>query len=76
MENILDLITVDAEDDVTTGIRTMCIKFNDHHSESPLDFIAHTGYLSPFFNAASVTDYLAGLESEEALKKYLLTYPI
>ena len=69
-------LTLDAEDDVETGIRTLAIKFSDHHSESPLDLVCYTGYLSPFFTATSVEDYLASLESEEARKNYLYKLPI
>ncbi len=66
----------DAQDDVEIGIRTLAIKFADHHAESPLDLVCYTGYLSPFFTPASVQDYLASLDSEEARKKYLFSLPI
>ena len=69
-------LPTDAEDDVETGIRTLAIKFSDHHSESPLDLVCYTGYLSPFFTATSVEDYLASLESKEARKNYLYKLPI
>ena len=54
----------------------MAIKFADHHSESPLDLVCYTGYLSPYFTATSVQEYLTSLEDEEARKKYLLSLPI
>ncbi|THH39244.1 catalase family protein [Neolewinella litorea] len=63
-------------DDAVKGIRSMSIKFSDHHLESPFDLQMNTGEKSLFWSAASFLQFARmrkqqyGVQYREYYRKY------